>query len=219
MSSILDNNINLIDNNIININLINAINDFGTLTTGGTVRARLTSNPDYYKFTATSAGELTLNFDSPYTFDWDEYKLSIFDAYNNNVLNEPVIIRSDRTITANLPKGGLYTLMVEAALPQYRLPDADYGITATSFVKAKPSVSIVPEDVPLNEGSPSKVGAKEYTQFKFKIILSEALNTTETVNYTILGISDCWRAFKIDHLCALNFDQAFIRCRLLHRCG
>jgi hypothetical protein len=29
----------------------------------------------------------------------------------------------------------------------------------------------------------------------------------------------CWRAFKIDHLCALNFDQAFIRCRLLHRCG
>jgi integrase len=30
---------------------------------------------------------------------------------------------------------------------------------------------------------------------------------------------DCWRAFKNDHLCALNFDQAFIRCRLLHRCG
>ncbi|MDP3332126.1 MAG: PriCT-2 domain-containing protein [Methylococcaceae bacterium] len=29
----------------------------------------------------------------------------------------------------------------------------------------------------------------------------------------------CWRAFKNDHLCALNFDQAFIRCRLLHRCG
>ena len=33
------------------------------------------------------------------------------------------------------------------------------------------------------------------------------------------AVIGCWRAFKIDHLCALNFDQAFIRCRLLHRCG
>ena len=30
---------------------------------------------------------------------------------------------------------------------------------------------------------------------------------------------ECWRAFKNDHLCALNFDQAFNRCRLLHHCG
>ncbi len=37
--------------------------------------------------------------------------------------------------------------------------------------------------------------------------------------YQIQVDNECWRAFKIDHLCALNFDQAFIRCRLLHRCG
>ena len=29
----------------------------------------------------------------------------------------------------------------------------------------------------------------------------------------------CWRAFKIDQVCALNFDQANLGCRLLHRCG
>ena len=34
-----------------------------------------------------------------------------------------------------------------------------------------------------------------------------------------LKAQGCWRAFKIDQVCALNFDQANLGCRLLHRCG
>jgi len=34
----------------------------------------------------------------------------------------------------------------------------------------------------------------------------------------VIGLP-CWRAFKIDQVCALNFDQANLGCRLLHRCG
>ena len=33
------------------------------------------------------------------------------------------------------------------------------------------------------------------------------------------SVISCWRAFKIDQVCALNFDQANLGCRLLHRCG
>jgi len=44
------------------------------------------------------------------------------------------------------------------------------------------------------------------------ILVGTALNTHRYGPY-------CWRAFKIDQVCALNFDQANLGCRLLHRCG
>ena len=44
-----------------------------------------------------------------------------------------------------------------------------------------------------------------------KLLTSDSTSDTD--------ITGCWRAFKIDQVCALNFDQANLGCRLLHRCG
>ena len=175
MSSIIDNNIIPINNNAFSV--------------GGTVSARLTLTPDYFTFTAESAGELTLNFDSPERFGWDEYILRIRDAFNTEIISA-VIINDDKTISATLAKGGRYTISVEAASPQYPLPNADYSITASSFVKAKPTVSITAIDKAQLEGSPRKAGTKEYTDYKFKISLSEALTTSEKIYYAVSPESD-----------------------------
>jgi hypothetical protein len=155
---------------------------------GERVSARLTANPDYFSFSAQSAGQLNLFFDSPLNFTWKEYRLTILK--NDKVIGEPIDIEADRTIVADLPEEGLYVIKVEAYDLNYALPDADYSILANTFTKLKPSVSIEAIDTLINEGTPSKLGAKEYTSFRFKISLSEALATDETVRYTISGLSD-----------------------------
>jgi len=48
--------------------------------------------------------------------------------------------------------------------------------------------------------------------------LMQLMPTTAT-RFGVKDPLDCWRAFKIDQVCALNFDQANLGCRLLHRCG
>lgn len=182
MSSIIDNNINLIINNTTN-NIIPINNN--AFSVGGTVSARLTLTPDYFTFTAESAGELTLNFDSPERFGWDEYILRIRDAFNTEIISA-VIINDDKTISATLAKGGRYTISVEAASPQYPLPNADYSITATSFVPKTPLASITAINATLAEGTP-KATAKEYTDYQFKISLSEALSTKVKVYYGVIN--------------------------------
>ena len=102
-----------------------------SLTLGNPIKGQLStvSDTDYYKFTTSGSGSVSILFDAPTNSSWQEYfRVTLYDASNNSLGEYET--GQDLTASLGIAAAGTYYLKVDA--PDYYYDTGQYSLT-TSF--------------------------------------------------------------------------------------
>jgi hypothetical protein len=98
-----------------------------TLGTSMTGQLATSTDVDWYRFTTTSAGTLSIVLDVPTSSTLDYFRVGLYDATSGALMNS-YLTGSDKTFQTAVPGAGSYFLAID--VPSYNYSGSSYSVTA-----------------------------------------------------------------------------------------